>query len=59
MAASHQDKGYYSNSSISKEDWERIFGKHEPSTAPEHLKNPKAKPRLKRDDFANRGPRWV
>jgi hypothetical protein len=55
----HEDKGHYSLTSISKEDWERIFGKHKPSKVPEQIAKPKPKPRVGRDDFTNRGPRWI
>jgi hypothetical protein len=54
----HEDKGSYSLASIDKKDWERIFGKHKPSEKQETEKRG-PKPRVGRDDFTNRGPRWI
>ena len=55
----HQDKAFYSNTSIPKKDWERIFGEHKQSEEPEHVKNPKPKPRVNRNNFTNRDVRWI
>jgi hypothetical protein len=55
----HEDKGSYTLSTIPKKDWERIFGKHKPSEKPEHIEKRGPKPRVGRDDFTNRGPRWI
>lgn len=56
---SHRDKLHSSNQSIPKDKWERIFGKFKPSEKPEHLKNPRPKPRVGRDNITNRDVRWV
>jgi hypothetical protein len=58
-AVMHEDKGSYTLSTIPKKDWERIFGKHKPSEKPEHIEKRGPKPRVGRDDFTNRGPRWI
>jgi hypothetical protein len=57
--ASHTDKDFYSNASIPKADWERIFGEFKPSDEPEQLKKQRPKKKSGRDDFTNRHLRWV
>jgi hypothetical protein len=51
MAASHEDKFKYTNSTLklSKSEWERIFGK------PEDVKVKKGKASTYKEDFTNGG----
>jgi hypothetical protein len=54
----HQDKFRSRPTPISKEEWERIFGKREDALKEED-KAIKKTPVRRRDSFTGRGERWV